>query len=159
EQDERAAHRRRARLLLVSLRPVGADLLADLLLAQPRDEPRADEKADRERREGREDDPRRDVAQHVDPVEADVRVERIEQVIQHQGLSDGGEDASRRASITRSRRSPRDAFTRITSPGPVTASARSAASRGSSVCSARPGPSVASAASWVWRDSGPTAIS
>ncbi len=55
-EDDHAAHRRRARLRLVALRALLADVLAELAVAQQFDELRAQEQADQQRRDAGQQD-------------------------------------------------------------------------------------------------------
>ena len=64
-QDQDPAHGRRARLGLVCLRPLLADVLADLEGAQPLDHPGPEDQDQEERRQARHRGPERDVADHV----------------------------------------------------------------------------------------------
>ncbi len=119
-QNQQAAHGRRARFRPMGLRAVGANHLADLELAQLPDQPRPEHQADRQRRQRRRRGAERDVARHVEHRE--LRMERIEQVIQHQRRS------AFSRSTTRSVLTPRDPLTRIRSPALTSAAAASAAS-------------------------------
>ena len=83
QQDEEAAHRRRAALgQQVALRAVGADRLAAVLPGpQHADQPRADEEADQQRRQHRPAGAEGDVAEDVERRE--LVGERDEQVVEH----------------------------------------------------------------------------
>jgi hypothetical protein len=84
-QYQQTAHRRRAGLGPMGRRPFRPDHLPDLELAQLRDHPRSERQADGERRQARRRRPERDVARHVQHRE--LRVEQVQQLIQHQANS------------------------------------------------------------------------
>ena len=115
-QDQQPAHRRRARLRAVRRRTLLADDLADLELAQLADQPRAQQQADGQRREAGRSRAERDVPRDVEHGER--RVQREEQVIQHQAHS------AFTRSATMSVRVPRDPFTSTTSPARSIAATR-----------------------------------
>src|SRR3954467_7301607 len=102
------------------LRAVLADHLADLELAQPADHDRSDDQAERERGDAGAGGTERDVAKHVE--HRDRRVQRVEQVVEHQSNS------TLRRSTTRSVRMPRDPLTSTRSPARTFVCAMSAAS-------------------------------
>jgi hypothetical protein len=70
DQDQRAAHGRRAGLGQVRLRAVVAHRLADLLLRQPADHRRAEEEGDHQRRHRRQHGAQRDVVEDVEGAES-----------------------------------------------------------------------------------------
>ena len=124
-EDDQPAHRRRARLLVVVLGPVLADVLAELLLAQDLDELRAEEDRDQHRRH----------AGDQDLAAVDRRSSRPSTSASapagetHASLADPGRAS---ASATRSRPTEREPLTRTTSPAPssgATSSAAASASR------------------------------
>ena len=119
-QDQQPAHRRRAGLQLVRRRAFLPDDLADLEFAQLPDEPRPEQQADRERRQAGGRRAERDVARHVQHRELRAQREQHleEQVVEHQANS------AFSRSTTSSVRTPRDPFTRITSPGRTSDAAR-----------------------------------
>ena len=63
--DQDAAHRRRAGLLLMRLRPVFADVLPDLELAQLANQPGPEDDAKEQSRQARKRRPERDVAEQA----------------------------------------------------------------------------------------------
>ena len=81
-EDQQTAHRRRPGLGAVCRRPLLADVLSDLELPKPRDEPRAEDERQRERGQRRRRRSEGDVAKHVE--ERVLRVQRVEEVIEHQ---------------------------------------------------------------------------
>src|SRR6185312_16781842 len=90
EEDEGAAHRRRAALLEVRLRAVLPDDLADLLLLELADEPGREEEGEEHRRDGRGDGAEREVAEDVQPPEPFGPVAQWkEELVQHSGGSGG----------------------------------------------------------------------
>ena len=119
-QDQQPAHRRRAGLGAMRLRPFLPDHLPDLEIAQPADQPRSHDQADDERRHARRRGAERDVAGHVE--DRDLRVEREEEVVQHQP------NTAVMRSTTRSVRVPRDPLTSTTSPDVSCAAIAGAAS-------------------------------
>ena len=119
-QDQQAAHRRRPGLGAVGLRPVLADHLADLELAQAADHDRPEHDAEQERRHARAGGAERDVAEDVE--DRRRAVQRIEKVVEHQANS------TFRRSMTVSMRTPCDPLTSTRSPGRTRRSASSAAS-------------------------------
>src|SRR3954469_12950262 len=94
--------------------------LTDLEFTKLPDHDRPDEQTDHQRAQARRGGAKRDVSSHVQHRE--LRVQRIEEVIQHQAYS------ALRRSTTTSVPMPRDPLTSTRSPGRVRCTARSAAS-------------------------------
>ncbi len=139
DQDQRAAHRRRAGLDEVRLRPVVAHRLADLHPRQPGDHLRPDEERDQERGHARQHRAQREVAEDVE--RADVLRQELGQPEQHQCAPAAVSPAS--AATTRSIRMKREPLTSTVVP--ARARSRDAAPRSASTvakCSA-PAPNAA----------------
>ena len=82
DDDQHPAHRGRTRLLLMRFRALFANILADLKLPQPADQPWAQPDAEKERGEAGEAGAERDVAEHAE--RADVALEGfVEQEVEH----------------------------------------------------------------------------
>ena len=117
-QDQRAAHRRRARLHEVRLRPVVAHGLADLHPRQPDDDLRADDERDQERRHAAQHGAQREVAEDVE--RADVLRQELGQPQEHQ-CAPSPPDGPHSAATTRSMRMKREPLTRIVVPAAAVA--------------------------------------
>ena len=121
-QDQRAAHRRRARLRQMCLRTVVANTLTDLPVRQRADHPRTDDEGDRQCRERCENGAQRQVAEHPESGVPFAQV--VCQIEQHvwlllvllsgRWLPSGAAAAS--AADTRSRRFARDPLISTATP-------------------------------------------
>src|SRR6185312_3772692 len=135
-EDDQAAHRRRSRLRVMALRPLLADVLPELALADERDELRAQEDAD-EQRGG----PRDQHAPHQRAASSAAAV---------------APSSAASAATTTSRPTPREAFTSTVSPARTSFGTSVAACAASArTCSSRASPN----ASAIPRLRGPTATS
>src|SRR5205823_6484223 len=114
-EDDDAAHGGRARLLVMALRALLADVLAELAHAQERDELRAEEDADEQRRRARDED------------------------LPHQRRPTGSVPCS--AWATTSRPTPRDPLTRTVSPSRSSEGTSCAASAAPATWCTSPAPS------------------
>src|SRR5262249_14635947 len=146
-QNQQSAHRRRSGFGPVRLRPLGANHLADLKLAQLAHEPWAERQADRERRQRRRRRAERDVARPVPHGEAGAQENALDQEwVQHQPRP--ARSAFNR-STTRSVFTPRDPLTSTRSPAATIEAAASAASslvaKYRTFAAAMPAPMAASA--------------
>ena len=119
-EDEQPAHGRRPGFRAVGRRSFLPDHLADLKLVKRPDHPWPERQTDRERRQTRRRGPERDVPRDVQ--HGELRVERVQQLVQHQANS------ALSRSVTASVPTPRDPFTSTRSPGSIKCAARSAAS-------------------------------
>ena len=138
--DQRAAHGRRALLRRVRRRPVVADELAELRSRARRMNQGATTKVIEQRGQRRQADARRDVAEDVGaPASVRAAIETGETAWSSPRSWARGSGAStvRSASTARSRRMPREALTRIQSPGAVQEATSAAASSGEGATSAR----------------------